>query len=62
VHVAVDEHNRQWTNVPGAAILAGKSRRTIFNWIQRGWVTVRRTPAGLPEVLVASLWQSPESS
>lgn len=56
VFVALDERHRQWTDVQGAMVMAGKSRRTIFNWIKHGWVTIRRLPNGKPQILVASLW------
>lgn len=47
---------RQWTDVQGAMVLAAKSRRTIQQWMANGWVVVRRTPAGRPRILVASLY------
>lgn len=60
VYVVVDGRGRQWTNVKGAAQLAQKSRRTIFLWIKNRWVTSRRTASGHAEILVSSLWASPE--
>lgn len=51
----------QWTDVQGAMVLAGKSRRTIFHWIAKQWIVVKRTPSHKPLILVASLFASEEA-
>lgn len=58
VRVVTDEVNQQWTDVPGAVALSGRSRRTIYHWMKNGWVVVRRRASNRPEILVASLYQS----
>ncbi len=40
-----------------AMTLANVSRRTIYYWIDRGWVKVRYTPSGHTRVVVSSLQQ-----
>lgn len=59
VFVVTDGVGRQWTNIDGAAALVNKSRRTMHEWVRNHWVTVRRTPAGRAEILVATLWRDP---
>lgn len=43
--------------VPEAMVLTGASRRTIYHWIDKGWITVRYTPSGHRRVVIASLQQ-----
>ncbi len=43
--------------VPEAMAIAAVSRRTIYHWIQKGWVTVRYTPSGQVRIVAASLQQ-----
>lgn len=38
-----------------AAEIAGVCRRTMYNWIARGWVTRKFTPSGATLVVVSSL-------
>ncbi len=38
-----------------AAQIAGVARRTMYNWIQRGWVEVRYLPNGATLVVVSSI-------
>lgn len=45
------------TDIPGAARLAGVSRRTIYNWAAKGLIETRYTPSGKLRVVVASLWR-----
>jgi len=61
VFVDIDaESGAQWTNVAGAMVLAQKSRRTIYLWMKKSWVVVRRTAGSRPLILVSSLWQDAE--
>jgi excisionase family DNA binding protein len=39
-----------------AAAIMGVSRRTIYNWMAAGRVTVVYTPGGSPRILTTSLW------
>lgn len=57
----IRDERGQWTDVQGAMILAGKSRRTIFHWIAKGWIVVKRTPSHKPLILVASLFATEET-
>lgn len=47
----------QVVTILNAAKLTGRSRRTIYNWIQRGLVEVVWTPSGQKRVKVASLFK-----
>lgn len=51
-----DLRGRLWTDVYGAAMLAGISRRLVYVWKQKGWLKVRYTASGKLEVRVDSLW------
>ncbi len=43
--------------IPQAARIAKVSRRTIYNWITRNLVEVRRQPSGHLRVVASSLWK-----
>ena len=45
-----------WTDPYGAAILAGVSRRTIYTWKTKGWLTIRYMASAKLEIRVDSLW------
>ncbi len=49
-----------WTDPYGACILAGVTRRTIYDWKQRGWLKIRYMASAKMEIRVDSLWWSPE--
>lgn len=38
-----------------AMALADVSRRTIYNWMARGWIEVRFTPSGQRRVVISTL-------
>ena len=48
-----------WTDPYGACILAGVTRRTIYDWKQRGWLKIRYMASAKMEIRVDSLWWSP---
>jgi hypothetical protein len=45
------------TDIHGAAVVAGISPRTVYNWIDKGRVEVRYSPAGKVRVVLATLWR-----
>ena len=50
-------HYPEAVRINVAASIAGVSRRTIYNWIARGWVECRFLPNGATLVVVSSLVQ-----
>ncbi len=44
-------------SVTDAAITAGVSRRTIYNWIARKQIELVYTASGMPRVVTLSLWR-----
>lgn len=52
-----DEQGRVWLTVTEAAEASGKVRRTMYHWIERGLVTVRRSPSGTIRILRESLFR-----
>lgn len=54
--------DQQTVTVNEACATVGVSRRTIYNWIAQGKVSVRRTAGGSIRIVAASLWrdQSPK--
>ena len=47
----------EWITLSGACKAMHVSKRTIYNWIGKGWVETRRTPSGNVRVSAASLWR-----
>jgi excisionase family DNA binding protein len=50
----------RWLTMTEAAALVRVERRTLYNWIARGKLTVRRTANGNPRVREADLWAAEE--
>ena len=50
---------RKTVSLRQAGELAGVSRRTIYNWIERGKVTYIRTASGSIRIFEDSLWRPP---
>lgn len=46
-----------WVSVNQACAIAAVSRRTIYNWIGAGKITVKHTIGGSPRILQSSLWR-----
>lgn len=44
-------------SVNQACEIVGVSRRTLYNWMAKGLVEVRRTPSGTPRIVISSLWR-----
>jgi excisionase family DNA binding protein len=57
-----DETGRQWVTIGEACLIAGVSRRTVYNWLQAGKLTTRRTAGGNLRIAADSLWQKPETA
>jgi excisionase family DNA binding protein len=51
-----------WLTLAQAAVLIGVSRRTLYNWIRRGKLSVRRTAVGSPRVREADLWATQQAA
>jgi excisionase family DNA binding protein len=57
VNNQVDNPNA-YVSIKRACAIVGVSRRTLYNWINAGKVTVKRTAGGPRRILVSSLWQT----
>ena len=47
----------QWLSINQACDLVGRSRRTIYHWIDKGLLTVRREAGGAQQILASSLFR-----
>lgn len=47
----------QLASVNQAMVMTGVSRRTLYNWMAKGLIQVRRAPSGTPRIVVSSLWR-----
>lgn len=54
-----DELERPKVNTVQAAAIARVSRRTIYNWVQWGWVEYAHTPSGGVRIYVDTLLRKP---
>ena len=45
-----------------AARVLNKSRRTIYNWMNKGWVEWVLSPAGQRLVVTESLWRAADAA
>jgi predicted site-specific integrase-resolvase len=54
---------KEWMTINMACGFYGVSRRTLYNWIAAGKVTVQHTPGGSPRVLVDTRpWEEPKAA
>lgn len=47
-----------WININQAALEAGVSRRTIYNWIKDKRLETKRTAGGAIRIYSSSLWKT----
>jgi excisionase family DNA binding protein len=50
--------SERWITIMRACEVAGVSRRTIYNWIEKQLVTTKRTAGGSTRILESSLWRA----
>lgn len=50
----------RWLTIEQALVVAGVTRRTIYNWMKEGRLRTKRTAGGSTRILEASLWRSNE--
>ena len=55
-----DESGRRLVNIVQACAMTGKCRRTIYFWMERGWLEYRRVPSGHRLIFADSLLRVPE--
>lgn len=51
----------EWLTINQACQLVGRSRRTIYHWINKGLLTTRREAGGGQQILAASLFREPDA-
>lgn len=49
---------RQVITIMQACRIAGVKRRTIYNWMKRGWIEYARTPSGSVRIYADQLLQA----
>jgi excisionase family DNA binding protein len=52
----------QLVNIVQACTLTGVSRRTIYNWLNKGLLRYTRTAGGSVRIYRESLWRHPDES
>ena len=53
---------RRLVNTVKAAEIAGVTKRTIYNWVRRGWVEHVETPSGGVRIYADTLLRHPKNS
>lgn len=48
-----------WVSITQAMALMGVTRRTVYNWLNKGKVAYVRTPGGRVRIVTETLWRRP---